>query len=463
MKKNILAILVGILVGAFSLVLAQVTPYSTFDWLKVRQHVTLDTGVYFDKMRIGTGSTFSNIGVVGADELGVEGAMEVDGAAYFNGAVDIGETLAVDTLKDSGDGEITVSGTDLLLTQDLWIEDSTGADSIRIYDNGTNALYNSDNPAIIQVAATAEITITGSAVTIADATTITGDVHVDGNDLWVTDSGGADSIQISDDGSNAIWDGDNPSLFKVDGTTVLEVAAALVTASQDVHVDGMDLWVTDGTGADSIQINDDGSNAILDGDNPVEVRYQGTAGINVGALGVLDIPVKATVDTLEDSGDGWISINDILVLIAGADLFIEDDTGADSIQISDDGSNAVFDADNPINIDIDGTTVFGIAAALVTSSQDLHVDGMDLWITDTGGGDSLRIYDDGDTTRITSDNPIKIGNATARVVAIYDVLVLPLHTIVTGDSVIGTMIFDAADSLLKIFDGTVWDSVSIDA
>ena len=381
MRKNILAILVGILVGAFSLTLAQVTPYSTFDWLKVRQHVTLDTGVYFDKMRIGTGSTFSNIGTVGDDELGVEGAMEVDGAAYFNGAVDIGETLAVDTLKDSGDGEITVSGTDLLLTQDLWIEDSTGADSIRIYDTGTNAIYNSDNPAIIQVAATAEITISGSLVTIADATTITGDVHVDGNDLWVTDSGGADSIQISDDGSNAIWDGDNPSLFKVDGVTVLEVAAALVTASQDVHVDGFDLWVTDGTGADSIQIYDDGSNAIFDGDNPIQ-------------------------------------------------------------------------------LDVDGTTVLEVAAALVTSSQDLHIDGMDLWITDSGGGDSLRIYDDGDTTRITSDNPIKIGNATARVVAIYDVLVLPLHTIVSGDSVIGTMILDAADTLLKVFDGASWDTLS---
>src|SRR3989344_5048548 len=40
---------------------------------------------YFTQMRIGTGSTFDIIGTVGADELGVEGAMEVDGTATFSG------------------------------------------------------------------------------------------------------------------------------------------------------------------------------------------------------------------------------------------------------------------------------------------------------------------------------------------------------------------------------------------
>ena len=40
---------------------------------------------YFTQMRIGTGSTFDIIGTVGADELGVEGDMEVDGTASFSG------------------------------------------------------------------------------------------------------------------------------------------------------------------------------------------------------------------------------------------------------------------------------------------------------------------------------------------------------------------------------------------
>jgi hypothetical protein len=50
---------------------------------------------YFTQLRIGTGSTFTNIGTVGADELGVEGAMEVDGAAYFTAAVTLASTLSV--------------------------------------------------------------------------------------------------------------------------------------------------------------------------------------------------------------------------------------------------------------------------------------------------------------------------------------------------------------------------------
>ena len=40
---------------------------------------------YFTQLRIGTGSTFGHIGTVGADELGVEGDIEVDGTAYFDG------------------------------------------------------------------------------------------------------------------------------------------------------------------------------------------------------------------------------------------------------------------------------------------------------------------------------------------------------------------------------------------
>src|SRR3989338_794830 len=48
---------------------------------------SVTANAYFTQLRIGTGSTFGNIGDVGADELGVEGAMEVDGIAYLDGAV----------------------------------------------------------------------------------------------------------------------------------------------------------------------------------------------------------------------------------------------------------------------------------------------------------------------------------------------------------------------------------------
>ncbi|MDP2874001.1 MAG: hypothetical protein Q8N84_01785, partial [bacterium] len=42
---------------------------------------------YFTQMRVGTGTVFGNIGTVGPDELGVEGAVEIDGAAWLDGAL----------------------------------------------------------------------------------------------------------------------------------------------------------------------------------------------------------------------------------------------------------------------------------------------------------------------------------------------------------------------------------------
>lgn len=48
---------------------------------------------YFTQLRIGTGSTFGNIGTVGADELGVEGDVEIDGIAWFDGVLQASSTV----------------------------------------------------------------------------------------------------------------------------------------------------------------------------------------------------------------------------------------------------------------------------------------------------------------------------------------------------------------------------------
>lgn len=50
---------------------------------------------YLTQARIGTGSTFGHISTVGADELGVEGEMEVDGTAWFDGSLRASSTLMV--------------------------------------------------------------------------------------------------------------------------------------------------------------------------------------------------------------------------------------------------------------------------------------------------------------------------------------------------------------------------------
>jgi len=50
---------------------------------------------YFTYLRVGTSTTFGHIAAVGADELGVEGNVEIDGTTYLDGAVILASTLDV--------------------------------------------------------------------------------------------------------------------------------------------------------------------------------------------------------------------------------------------------------------------------------------------------------------------------------------------------------------------------------
>src|SRR3989344_949892 len=65
---------------------------------------SVTANAYFTQLRIGTGSTFGHIGTVGADELGVEGDIEIDGTAYFDGlastsALKVGDEPAAPTIN----------------------------------------------------------------------------------------------------------------------------------------------------------------------------------------------------------------------------------------------------------------------------------------------------------------------------------------------------------------------------
>ncbi len=70
-----------------------------------------------------------------------------------------------------------------------------------------------------------------------------------------------------------------------------------------------------------------------------------------------------------------------------------------------------------------------VTGNLANSTTDLDTvwssvfDGNRLYLTDAGGADSLLIYDDGDTTRFESDNPIKIGAGSIIIDASGDVTI----------------------------------------
>lgn len=69
----------------------------------------------------------------------------------------------------------------------------------------------------------------------------------------------------------------------------------------------------------------------------------------------------------------------------------------------------------------------------------------DTWAVSTAGAERIRI---------TSAGLVYKDGATLK-----DFLTLPLHTIAAGDSVIGKIINDAADTTLKYWDGAAWTSL----
>jgi hypothetical protein len=74
---------------------------------------SVTANAYFTQLRIGTGSTFGHISTVGADELGVEGDVEVDGTAYFDGLasttqLSVGTTAYVSTISGISFGTCAV-------------------------------------------------------------------------------------------------------------------------------------------------------------------------------------------------------------------------------------------------------------------------------------------------------------------------------------------------------------------
>jgi hypothetical protein len=150
-------------------------------------NVTLGDGVgdvitatgYFTQARIGTGTTFGHVGAVGADELGVEGDVEIDGTAWFDGSLRASSTALITGAATFYD-DVSISGT---ITSGTW--------------NGT-AIDISD---YTNLTAGTNITLTGDDLSVDDAfllntgDTATGDFDFDSGTLKI-DSGG-DKVGIA--------------------------------------------------------------------------------------------------------------------------------------------------------------------------------------------------------------------------------------------------------------------------
>jgi len=166
--------------------------------------------------------------------------------------------------------------------KDLWITGATGADSVRIYDDGTTTYLSTEN--IMNFSGTSLIyAISGAAQwqIIPAGLQPWGDVaetigspskrvyHLYSKDVSIADSTTGDKdgwIYAMDDGVVAAhkfgWDDGLDTWYTDD----------------DLTIAGKDLWITDATGADSVRIFDDGSQTIIKSDNRIDIKGEGGSG-----------------------------------------------------------------------------------------------------------------------------------------------------------------------------------------
>jgi len=243
MNKKFLTILLSVLLPAFlvsAVVYAATTignAVSVGSTLTVTGATTLNGNItlgddindvltptgYFTYLRVGTSTTFGHIGSVGADELGVEGDVEVDGAAYFDGAISAGTTL-------------TVTGT-TTLNGDVILGDTSG-DRI--------AIPGVLNTALIWAATTTTYGIDLNAATVTnDIRLYQGETITNSPDGVVAFSG---AIKIAADGASA-----TDASTSTSPTSITCNAASLGTLTyvDDTDSAGAWLWLCELNGASS--------------------------------------------------------------------------------------------------------------------------------------------------------------------------------------------------------------------
>jgi hypothetical protein len=185
-KRNIYSIVFSVLlsvvfvalgVGAATTISTSIT---TDGALTVNGNSTLGDAVgdsvtanaYFTQLRVGTGSTFANIGTVGADELGVEGAVEIDGVAWLTGGL-------VSAASSTASGAFNVHG--VLQASSTALLGST----VNVYGTGTSTFIGGVDTARLNVSATSTFS--------SGATTTLSVISTDSNsggclELWGTDA-----------------------------------------------------------------------------------------------------------------------------------------------------------------------------------------------------------------------------------------------------------------------------------
>ncbi|MGC9316119.1 MAG: hypothetical protein ACP5G4_10925, partial [bacterium] len=408
-------------------------------------------------------------------------------------------------IKDSVliDAGLTVDGDVFVINGHRYYGiDASGADTFWIYDDGDTTRFNSDNPikvgnASLVVETDGDVVATQDFYVLGDAF-FDNDIDVDG-DVYATKVYTSDSIivgtsmfvtrnveidrdlRVNDDayindtlfvGGNAYFDKDvvidddlrvNDSLI-VYGDGVfhndIEIGDSLFV-NEYVRIAG-DVWIGDNLDImDSLMI---WGPIVIAGAQPLFADTIYTSLIRgdvAGSLFVRDYLVapEVVIDSIEAWHGSSILMKDDFVL--DADLTVNGDGIFQSdIYVTDTLHGNVIDADSGLfnttvtNDLIVGDSSFfgnisyfsGVAlfdSSVVFNDNILIDNGNRIVGVDATQADSFWIYDDGDTTRFNSDNPIKVGNASLIVETDGDV-------VATEDLTIGGVLYGDGSGLTSV-------------
>jgi len=436
------------------------------------------------------------------DNLTVRDSLEVQGDAIFHNDVTVGDSLFVhDYVRVAGDvwigdnldimdslmiwGPIVIAGAQPLYADTIYTSLIRGdvAGSLFVRENlvvteivldsieawhGTSILIKDD------VEIDSDLTVNGDAYLdggIHDGTSFgtSGQILMtDGSDVYWSDLtsplASVDTLRsVSGSDSDTIW---TMAQFYINGELIVDsiqamgdtvyiddhlfVDGAIGTAGDVVLGDGAYLRGSDATGTDFFAIFDDGDTTRFESDNPIKI---GDASLIVETGG--DIYISGVL-TVEDSiiGDlhGHASSSDTAYAMDALQTWIEDTLSAYlDLSVVHDTLAAYADTSvvwDTLEAYLD-TTILSDPVFTGTATFDALYSEL-IAGYDPTGTDTFYIYDDGDTTRFESDNPIKIGDASLIVETGGNVAI-------TGDLAIGGTLTGDGSGLTGITDAD-WDT-----
>ncbi len=250
--------------------------------------------------------------------LNASGAVAIDagGAVDFAGAAAVGGTLIVDVNANGGAGAaITDSTGSVTVTGTTTLDAGTGNITL---DAATN-----DFTDVVSISAANDVTLVDATDLSLGASTVTGNLVVDADDIDLTGAVAVTGNADLDAGVDDVTD--STGSITVGGTTALEAADDIVLDAAANNFTGAVSIST----ANDVTLND--TNAIVFGNSTITGALVVTANGTITDIGVVQVTGTTTLtagganNIVLDNANSFATV----VIISGNDVTIRDDAGFD--------------------------------------------------------------------------------------------------------------------------------------